>query len=132
MLLHIHPNIFVRDRRRCELAELEVQPFGLTLRGGVDLATRRPYPNKCLYVACRKNGNAGKAINGLLLETRDHVSEFRTVARWIVAAAPVLTHKVNYSIIDKDFAAASDNASLWYASHGEPWESRWPEGFREF
>src|SRR5579863_7814659 len=101
MLLHIRPRLFLRDKRRCELTELAVEPFGLHLRGGVELATRRPYPNKRFHVACRKEGQ--KAINGLLIETRDHVSEFSTVARWTVEAAPPVTHRVTYTIIDQDF-----------------------------
>lgn len=128
MLLHIRPRIF--SRYRVALIELEVSPFGLHLAGGIDLATRRPYPNKWYSVACRKLGN--KAIDGILIETGAPLDELHTTERWAVEASTVVTHRVHYRLLDHDFDAASDSTQFWYACCAElgGWSDRWPDGAR--
>ena len=59
--------------RNVALVDLQIDPLGIRLVGGDDLATRRPYPNKMYAVACRKQGQ--KAINGILIETAKPVEE---------------------------------------------------------
>jgi hypothetical protein len=60
LLVHIRPKILA-PWKEVQLVALTVEPFGLDLRGDVDLMTRRPYPNKDYAVACRKGR---KAIEG--------------------------------------------------------------------
>jgi Family of unknown function (DUF6012) len=124
MLLHIRPQLY-SHYKDVALIDLEIQPFGLRLNGHTDLATRRPHPNKHYAVACRRQGR--KAVNGMLIETRNPVAEFRTTARWAVGAAFVVSHHVLYTILDRDFDAASDCMMLWHAcsEYGE-WSSRTP------
>lgn len=125
MLFHIRPRLFSRFKN-VALIDLEVDPLGLRLEGGIDLATRRPYPNKYYAVACRKKGH--KAINGILIETETMPEELSYTARWAIDAALSVTHHVRYQLVDRDFAAASDDMMLWYACSGSlgNWTDRRP------
>ena len=67
MLLHIRPRL-ISTFKHVALIDLEIEPIGLRLTGGVDLATRRPYRNKRYAVACRKRGQ--EAVNGILIKTK--------------------------------------------------------------
>jgi Family of unknown function (DUF6012) len=129
MLLHLRPRI-LSPFRDVALVDVKIEPFGLRLRGGTDLAVRRPYPNKRYAVACRKKGH--KAIDGILVETPSFVSEFTYTARWAVEAALSVTHEVAYKILDRDFDAASEDMTLWYACCEElgGWSDRFPLGAR--
>lgn len=126
MLLHIRPQLF--SRYEVALVDLEVSPLGLHLAGGVDLATRRPYPSKWWAVACRKLGK--KAIDGILIETGARLDELHTTARWAVEASTVVTHTVHYKLLDHDYDAASDKTEFWYGCCAElgGWPDRWPGG----
>jgi hypothetical protein len=126
MLLHIRPRFFTQYQ--VELIDLEISPLGLHLRGGVDLATRRPYPNKWFAVACRKLGT--KAIDGILIETPKRLDELHMTARWAVEASMVVTHRVHYKLLDHDFDAASDRTLFWRACGAElgGWSDRCPHG----
>lgn len=131
MLLHVRPRLLLpRSFEKGELLDLTIEPLGLRLRGGAELATRRPYVNKRYFVGCRRKGQ--KAIGGILIETRRHVSEFLYTARWAINAATLVTHTVAYKVIDDDFDAASDSMVLWYGSGPElgGWSNRWPENLK--
>jgi hypothetical protein len=126
MLLHIRPRLY-SPFKAVELIDLEISPLGLRLAGGVDLATRRPYPNKRYAVACRKQGN--KAIDGILIEAQSPVDELLCVARWSVENSLLATHCVHYKVVDNDFDAASDDMTLWKScldSFGRISEDRTP------
>lgn len=130
MLLHIRPRLY-SPYRKVELIDLAIDPLGLHLKGGADLATRRPYANKRYAVACRKHGL--KAIDGILVETEAPLDEFHVTARWAVEAARAVTHHVHYRLLDHDFDAASDDMILWAAvaleigkvSEIEKWPMKW-------
>jgi hypothetical protein len=126
MLLHIRPRFFTRYE--VALIDLEISPLGIHLRGGVDLATRRPYPNRWYAVACRKLGT--KAIDGILIETGGRVDELHMTARWAVEASKAVTHRVHYKLLDHEFEAASDKTVFWRACCEElgGWSDRWPHG----
>lgn len=128
MLLHIRPRFFTRYQ--VALIDLEISPLGLHLRGGVDLATRRPYPNRWYAVACRKLGT--KAMDGILIETGGRLDELDMTARWAVEASKAVTHRVHYKLLDHDFEAASDRTLFWHACGEElgGWTNRWPGGTR--
>ncbi len=129
MLLHIRPRMFARYRN-ISLIDLVIDPFGMRLVGGIELATRRPYPNKWYKVACRKEGR--KAVDGILINVPTPIDNFAYSARWAVEAAQCVTHRVEYSILDHDFDAASDSMMLWHAcSEGlGGWSNRFPEAMR--
>lgn len=125
MLLHVSPKL-VNAGPDVALIDVLVMPYGLRLIGGVDVDARRPYPNKTYRVACRKVGR--RAVHGLLLLTPEPLTRWSVVTRWAVDASVVLTHRVNYELLDSDFAAASDSMVLWYGTDDEwgGWSDRIP------
>lgn len=128
MLIHVAPRLYLAGYAfQVELIDLNIEQFGLSLKGGADLVVRRPYANKDYLVACRKLGH--KAIDGILIDTVERPQSFVSVARWAVDADTVLTHRVNYVLIDAEFDSASDDMVLWHAMSPSlgGWGSRWPE-----
>src|ERR1700683_4536693 len=100
MLLHIRPRLFCPFRNTA-LIDLEIKPLGIHLLGGVDLTTRRHYPNKRYAVACRKRGH--KAFDGILIETETRVTDLLYTARWAIEGELCVTHSVDYKVLDHDF-----------------------------
>ncbi|CAB3802588.1 hypothetical protein LMG28614_05651 [Paraburkholderia ultramafica] len=78
MLIHITPRFFTCDQSGpfVELIDLRIDPLDLFLRGGKELTTRRPYPNKHFAVACRKAGS--KAIDWILVDTPNQLPNTRS------------------------------------------------------
>jgi hypothetical protein len=130
MLWHIRPRLF-SPFRHVALVDLEFVELGISLTGGADLATRRPYRNKGYAVGCRKRGH--KAVDGILIETARRLDAFRCRARWAVEAERVLIHEVQYSLLDDDFDAASDDTMLWNAWCADlgGWSDRRPAWWTE-
>ena len=126
MLLHISPRI-ISDGNFVELIDLRIEPFNLHLRYGYELMTGHPYPNKNWTVLCRKKGQ--KAMNGILLKVDGDIDCFSYTARWNVYGDSV-THRVFCSILDNDFAAASDSACLWHGTLDGRWSDRWPKAIK--
>ncbi|WP_409457146.1 DUF6012 family protein [Pseudomonas oryzihabitans] len=50
-----------------QLIDLQIDSVGLLLRDRVDLATRRPMPNKRMAIGCIKRGRLARV--GLLIDT---------------------------------------------------------------
>jgi len=125
MLLHLRPTM-LSSEVFVDLIDLRIEPFGLYLRGGRELMTGRPYPNKHYTVVCRKTGK--KAINGIFLKVNRQVEGFDYTARWL-AGGIVVTHRVSCSVLDQEFGAASDDMMFWRAT-SSGWENRMPDGFR--
>lgn len=130
MLYHLRPRLFAL-LQTVELIDVALEPLGLVLRGGIDLATRRPYANKHYAVACRRQGR--KAVDGILIEAPAPVDVLHYVARWAVDAASIVTHHVDYVLLDRDFDTATDDMILWLACDNGPneWPNRtpaWAEG----
>src|SRR5262249_5516850 len=63
---------------------------------------------------CRRLGSR-KATDGILLIAGRHIDEFHVVARWGVAAELVVTHRIHYKLLDREFDFASDDMMLWNA-----------------
>lgn len=129
MLLHIRPRFLSLHASEAELVDLQVEPFGLYLRGGVDLITGRVYPNRLYWAACRKTARR-KFHVGILIETPGKVEAFSFTARWAIAADEVVTHHVHYRLLDAEHDAASDDTEFWCGNLEERggWSSRWPVG----
>lgn len=131
MLIHVLPKLYVPLAGAIDLpvrlVDLTVEEMGLVLRGDRDLTIRRPYPNKCYWVGCRKVGQ--KAIAGLFIESEHFLSNYTVVTRWAVNADMVLTHRVEHVVIDSEFDTVSDLMTLWYGSGGSlgDFGARWPE-----
>lgn len=125
-LLHLVPRFFGAFAS-VELVDLTIEPLGLKLRGGRDLATRKPYLNKRYAIACRKRGQ--RAIEGILVSMPALVECLDYTARWSIDAEAVVTHRVRYRLLDRKFDAASDEKMLWHACSAGlgGWASRWPD-----
>jgi len=131
MLIHLTPQFYT-----CELSgpyvglvDLQIDELDISLRAGQHLATRRPHPNKRYVVGCRKTGT--KAISGILIETAQPVPTFTVVARWAIAAEIVVTHRVQYVVLDDEFDAVTDRMQLWYPKSSWGFASRLPEVHKE-
>jgi hypothetical protein len=127
MLLHIRPKLLC-PFRDCAIVDLTIEPFGLTLRGDRELRTGHPYPNKRYFVASRRSTR--KALDGILIETPEHVPAYRYTARWSIAAQLLITHHVSCEVLDRDFDVASEDSTLWLAYYDSlgGWRSRDPSG----
>lgn len=140
MLIHITPTIFLgkyQFEASCELLSLTVNELNLTLVGGKDLATRRPYPNRHYLVACRNIRKT--AVSGILIDSPETLGSFTVVNRWLARridgegqlVSDTLTHACTYVTLDREYDAVSDEMTLWYGSACYPeWQSRWPVGVK--
>ena len=88
MILHLIPKLFC-PWQDVALLDLQIKSLGLHLKGGIDLVTRRPYPNKRVAVACRKQGQ--KAIEGILIDTKVAIDVAECVTRWTIGGAGIVT-----------------------------------------
>ncbi len=116
MLIHLTPRLFVCpvDDGEATLIGIQMETFGIDLRGEVDVTARRPFPNKRLLVACRKVGR--KAVNGILVETKRPVKSFTTATRWMIEGIGEIRHEMRYEVLDEDHGAVSESMVLWYAT----------------
>lgn len=130
MLIHLTPRFYAQPRKafligECRLISLQVCELGVDLKAS-DLVSRKPFPNKHHWVASRNIGR--KAVEGILIETADHVQTFTSRARWLVNEEHIVAHEVEYTVLDQEFDSVSDKTMLWYAGtmQGRHYESRWP------
>lgn len=124
MLIHLRPRMYC-PFKNVTLIDLEIEPFGLNLRNGIELRTGRPYPNRFHTVASRKVGR--RALVGILIETSKPVDEFQYAARWAVEAQLVVRHEVKFKVLDRDFDAVTDEFIAWHAFYGKNWGHRVPK-----
>jgi hypothetical protein len=132
MLLHLRPRLFSLQFGIVSVVDMEIPSLGLRLLGNVDLTTRRPYPNKHYAVACRKRGH--KAVDGIFIDTGEPVEHIDCITRWAIDAKAVVTHRVRYTLLDRDFDSASDHMLLWWACSDSlgGWSDRHPRGKERF
>ncbi|MCB5205514.1 DUF6012 family protein [Neorhizobium sp. T786] len=119
MLIHLKPTCV---SAHFQPTLIDFTFYGLVLRGGQELATRRPYPNKTLAVACAKQERGAK--DGIFIETAIRLQNFKTVSRWAIGAH-IVRHEIAYTVLDTEHDGVSDDVALWMAPHG--WPNRWPE-----
>lgn len=130
MLIHLTPRIYAcRTNQPCTLIDLTCAELGLSLKGDKDLTARRPYRNKNYLVACRKVGQ--KAMQGILIDSRQFVYDFTVVTRWAVGNRDIATHRVRYIVLDHEYDTVTENMMLWSAIHGDSrWASRFPAEYK--
>ncbi|HCA3439712.1 TPA: hypothetical protein MO340_004276 [Salmonella enterica subsp. salamae serovar 35:g,m,s,t:-] len=129
MLIHVTPKFFMEYLDldfTPRIVDIAVPELGLVLKGDVDVEARKPYPNKCYLVACRKKGR--KAMDGILIDTGDghRLTDFELVTRWDLSGSTV-THRVKMHIADTEYDAVTDQIILWYGFSGK-FVSRCPVG----
>lgn len=113
MLIHITPR-FLRNLvtgKNVELIDLTIPEVGLHLKGGVDLVTCSPWPNKTYLTVSRRT--PAKRQLGIMIDTDEALSEFTYIARWAVRNQTVVTHRVKFELIDNEFSDISDMVELW-------------------
>lgn len=129
MKVHLTPSIINRYHDvTVQLIDLHFPELNLTLKEGVDVVVCTPYPNKTILVARGKKGR--KALNGIIVDLTDDVSNFTMIARWSIDAERVVTHKVNFEIVDKEYDIATQDPVMWYATGDKTQEDRWPCEFK--
>ena len=128
LLLHLVPSFLGKWRQAVELVDLTIEPIGLRLTSGRDLATRRPFPNKRWAVVCRPRGRS--AMNGILIDTDWPDGDLVATARWSVDAERIVERIVRYRLLDCMFDAASEWHMHWHACSSGlgGWSNRWPNG----
>ena len=129
MLVHIRPRLYSQNLT-AEIVDLSIDKLGLKLVGGVDLVTKRPYPNKGYHVASRKVGR--RSVDGLFIEVASRVEEFTMVTHWLHSYRSIVEHVVHFEVVDREFDAISDDSTMWYGRSEKEggWSPRWPEGVR--
>lgn len=93
MLIHLVPRFMPcpASGPHVQLIDLRIDSVGLLLRDRVDLATRRPMPNKRMAISCSKRGRMARV--GLLLDMLRPAKPFSVVYRWAVAAEQLIVHR---------------------------------------
>lgn len=131
MLIHITPCYYTCERSHglVQLIDVSIDELGILLRDGVDIVARKPYPNNAYLVACRKSGR--RAMDGLLIESAEHVPSYTVVTRWALAAETVVTHRVKHVVLDAEFDTVTDKMRLWHPLPARQWASRWPDGYHD-
>jgi Family of unknown function (DUF6012) len=126
-IYHLRPRIFCPGLA-AQLIDLRIDRLGIHLRAD-ELATGRPYRNKWYKVGRRRIGR--KAVDGILLDLSQWPPDFQLSAQWAIEAEYVATHNVTYKLLDKDFTAASDDMTKWYATAGWDWQRKFENRFPE-
>ncbi|ELB2105026.1 hypothetical protein QNZ87_004199 [Vibrio parahaemolyticus] len=113
MLLHLSP-MFISDGFAISprLHKVVIPEIELELIGGEDVIARQPHRNKRYYTGCRKVGR--NAIDGILVKAPQQLNSFTLMTLWqLTPNRPPITHRVHYTLADRDFPFASDNLMLW-------------------
>ena len=121
-LIHLIPSCFCDCGFPITLVDFTVPEFSLHLTEGCQIVARRPYPNKGYLVVNAISDRAAK--NGIYIKTSAKQKVFTTVTRWAIGAEKVVSHRVQYEILDDRYNAASADPVIWYG--WSKWGSRWP------
>lgn len=121
MLIHLTPRLFTSAQGGHDwvLDRLEVPEFGLTLKGGVDVVSRRPFPNK-RYLVGSPPGR--RHYVGVLFSVDRRLDAVSYVATWRRTDGRVAVHAVRLRVVDQDFDAVTDCVLAWRGLPG--WAAR--------
>jgi hypothetical protein len=132
MLIHVTPQFLTCSESGLdvELVDIHIPEFGLLLKDGSDIATRRPFANHRYLVGCPSASE--KAAVGILVETPRNVDSYTVKARWKLDDGYIVTHLTKYVVLDRDFDGVTDNMIFWYAMspNADGWQNRWPDVHR--
>jgi hypothetical protein len=124
MKVHLIPSIFNKYHDvTTELLDITFPELNLTLKRGEELNVGRPYPNKMISIA---HISGQKALNGFIVDIPDKFNQFSMITRWILDAEIIATHRVNFTITDRDFDIATQDPVMWYATGDNSQDDRWP------
>ncbi|MFB2639883.1 DUF6012 family protein [Shewanella bicestrii] len=115
MLIHIIPKILNLTDYQVRLLDLNIPDFSISLKAGIDVSLKKPYPNSKYQVVCI--GNDNRPTKGFYLEHVNHINEFSVITRWAIDHFDVaLSHIVHYKLADDDYGAMSDDHTLLHPS----------------
>lgn len=124
MLLYVKPTMLTPSRlgtgRR--LVDVSIPEVGIELRGGREVTSRTPYPNKNWMVVGAK-GNP--PTDGLLIDVGDAPDVVTVRTRWAIEAAAVIVHELKIVVADRSHDVIAGNSTLW-ALYGSP-QWRWDD-----
>ncbi|CND62630.1 DUF6012 family protein [Yersinia enterocolitica] len=122
MLINLSPRFYLRySYIDVRLIDVTIPELSLELKADEDITTRRPFPNKCYEVICRKKGT--KAIQGFYVNTDKFISNFTLITRWAINGE-ISVHRVHFHVMDTDFDAVTDCILMWNDFHNTPYRSR--------
>ncbi len=98
MLIHLVPRFMTCpvSGPHVQLIDLRIDSIGLLLRDQMDLATRRPVPNKRMAIGCSKRGRLAR--ESLLIDTLRPPSH----SPWCIAGGSgeqLIVHRVHYELL---------------------------------
>lgn len=132
LVAHFSPRLYSRYEVVAELFSFSSQELGLNLMGGKDLLAARPFRNQGYLVP--HPANSEKPTNGFLVKLNRRVKTFSTTTTWMVRQpgepaddARIVSHILDYEILDEEFDAISDAMILWYARSGTQYKDRFPK-----
>lgn len=108
MYLHIVPALFHRMANECFLKSITIPELDFNLTSE-SLSTKRPYPNKTIWVGMLKGR---KALEGLLLKTEKQLNGFTVEYDWGFVGLDSIRHTVTTYIEDHDYDLVSHNILL--------------------
>lgn len=130
MLIHITPQFYVPVEVpfvifACEMVDLTIKQIGVAM-AKKDIVTRQPFSNKRYWVGSRSGSR--KALIGVLFEVPGYIDAFTVCVRWAINGEYLISHKIEYIVLDRDFDAVSDRMVLWYSSRNanREYALRWP------
>ncbi|MDI6976219.1 DUF6012 family protein [Serratia sp. Se-RSBMAAmG] len=97
MYIHLVPQYFHQYAEKINLLSISVPELGFSLSGN-DLATKKPFTNKCYHVGTTKGR---KAMIGVLLKTDKQLDTFISVYEWDVEGFGVVKHTIVNHIQDQ-------------------------------
>lgn len=114
MLIHLTPSVYNPYKDvPVEIISLHIEELDLTLTGNEDLTLRKPYANKCWYVACRKVGN--KAMVGIIIDSPVVLEDFTLRVEYKIRGIQH-TQVTHYYVYTKDLNIVSDCSLAWTLS----------------
>lgn len=117
MLLHVIPQIYNEfSQFKISLVDVQIPELDLQLKGGIDLVTGKPYPNKNYLVVRLNQGR--KATNGFLVKVKEPLASFSVKTRWAVNSEMVIEHVAIHPILDSDFELVTQDPAYWSGYHG--------------
>lgn len=124
MYLHIVPALLHRMANECFLKSITIPELDFNLTSE-SLSTKRPYPNKTIWVGMLKGR---KALEGILLKTDKKLDWFTTEYQWEIEGLDSIRHTVTTYIEDHDYDLVSHNILL--GDGYKNWESRRHQAYK--
>lgn len=108
MYIHLVPQYFHQYAEEIKLLSISIPELNFSLSGN-ELATKKPFTNKCYHVGTTKGR---KALIGILLKTDKKLDTFTSVYEWSVEGFGVVKHTIVNHIQDQTDDLISQDVML--------------------